>query len=125
MDQNNGLEAETSTQEIRFTMMMDLQKVLQHLIRVSLRDKISLMDTTIRKTENHMFNTQISYSIEAMEIDLEMDLSTTRMGTCEKVENFPVLHRLKGDIFHKIFHIANQEVKNLTILPSAELTIDL
>ena len=125
MDQNNGTEAETSKQEIRFKIMMDLQEVLPHLIRVSLTDKTSLMDTTIRKTEKHVINAQNSHSIEAMEIDLEMDLSTTRMGTRKTVEIFAVLHRLKGDIFHKINHTADQEVKNLSILPSAELTINL
>ena len=39
-----------------------------------------------------MINAQISYSMEAMEIDLEMDLSTIIIGTGEIVETFLVLH---------------------------------
>ena len=60
-----------------------------------------------------------------MEIDLEMDLSTTRMGTGETIEIFPVLHRLKRETSHKIIPIANQKVISLTTLLSAYLTIDL
>ena len=36
------------------------------------------MRTITRATEDHMINAQISHSIEMTEIDLEMDLSTTR-----------------------------------------------
>ena len=60
-----------------------------------------------------------------METDLEMDFSTTRMGTGEAMAIFLVLYRLKGETSHKIAHIANQEDINMTILLSAELTIDL
>ena len=42
----------------------------------------------------------------------------------ETMEDFLVLHRLKGETSHKIFHIAIQEVINLTILPSADSTTD-
>ena len=72
-----------------------------------------------------MMKAEISLLIEAMEIDLEMDLSANRMVTGETMENFPVLHRHKVDTSHKIIHTANQQVINLTILPSADLTIDL
>ena len=48
-----------------------------------------------------MINAQISHSIQAMEIDIEMDLSTNRMETGEAVETFLVLHLLKGEIFTK------------------------
>ena len=72
-----------------------------------------------------MINVQISHSIDLMEVDLEMDLSTIRMETGETMEGFLGLHRLKGEIFHKIIHTASQEVINLTVLPSAGLTIDL
>ena len=83
------------------------------------------METSIRTMEDHKINAQISHSIEAMEIDLEMDYSTIRMGTGETVENFPVLHRFERLIFHKKIHIAKQEVINPTTLPSADLTIGL
>ena len=36
-----------------------------------------------------------------------------------------VLQRLKGETFHKMVHTASQEVISLTILFSADLTIDL
>ena len=72
-----------------------------------------------------MINEQISHSIEAIEIIVETDLPTIRMGTGETMEDFLVLHRLKGKTFHKIVHTASQEVINLTILPSEDLTVDL
>ena len=60
-----------------------------------------------------------------MEIDLETDLSTTRMGTSETMEIFLVLRRLKKETSHKITPIANQELINLITLRSADLTIEL
>ena len=47
------------------------------------------------------------------------------METGETMEIFLVLHRLRGEAFHKKIHTANQEVISLTILFSADLTIDL
>ena len=41
-----------------------------------------------------------------MEIDLEMDLPSTRMGTGETMEIFLVLHRLKEETSHKLIPIA-------------------
>ena len=83
------------------------------------------MGTTIRTKEDHMINAQISNSIETMEIDLEVDFSTIRMGTGETMEIFSVLHQLKGEASDKINHIANQGEINLTNLFSADLAIDL
>ena len=83
------------------------------------------MRTTTRTTKDHMISIQTSHSIETMEIELEMDLSTTRMGIGETVESFLVLHWLKVKTFHKITPIAKQGVINLTTLRSAELTINL
>ena len=83
------------------------------------------MGTTVQTTAGHMINAQISLSKETMETDLEMDLSTARMGTVETMEIFPVLHRLKGETSHKMCRIANQEVISLRTLLSADLTIDL
>ena len=83
------------------------------------------MGTTIRIMVDHMINAQINQSIERMEIGLEVDLLTIRMETGETLEIFLVLHRLLGEIYHKTIHTANQEVINLTILHSADLTIDL
>ena len=45
--------------------------------------------------EDRMINAKISHLPETMEIDLETDLSTTRMGTCETMEFFLVLRRRK------------------------------
>ena len=70
-------------------------------------------------------NAQINHAMETMEVDLEMDLSTTRMGTRETMENFPVLHRLKGGTSHKIIPTANQEIISLTALLSADPKIEL
>ena len=44
---------------------------------------------------------QISHSIDATEIDLEMNLSTIRTGTGETIGPPLVLHRLKGVHIHK------------------------
>ena len=59
------------------------------------------------------------------EIDLEMDLSTTRTGTGETMETFLVLRRLKKETSRKKTPIANQQVINLTTLISTYLTTDL
>ena len=72
-----------------------------------------------------MTKAQISHSIEAMETDLEMNLSTNRSETGETLNTFLVLHRLKEETSHKITPIAHQEVINLTTLRSADLTMDL
>ena len=125
MDQNNGLEAKTSKGETRITIMMDLQEVFPHLIRISLQGQTSHMRTVIRTIEDHMINAQIIHSIETMEIDLKMDLLTTRMGTDKIMETFPVLHWHQGEISHKTIHTANQEVIKPTTLPSADLKNDL
>ena len=93
-------------------------------MRISLPDQTTHA-VTIRIIEDHMKNTQINHSIETMEIDLELDLSTMRMETGETLEIFLVLHRLKGETSPKTIHTPNQEVTNLTILLSADLTIDL
>ena len=83
------------------------------------------MGTTTRIMEDHTVNTKTIHSIKAMEIDLELDLSIIRMGTGETMENFVVLHRPRGETSHEKICTANQEVINLTILPSPDLTIDL
>ena len=74
---------------------MDLGEIPPLPTRVSLQDQTLHMGPTVRTTEDDMFNGQISQSIETMEIDLKMDLSTTRMVTGETMEPFVVLHRLK------------------------------
>ena len=125
MDRSNGLEAKISREEIKTTILMDLQEIFLHLIEISLQGPTSHMKTITLTTEDHMINAQISHSIDMMEIDLEMDLLTNRMGTGETMEIFPVPHRLKGETSHRITLIANQEVINLTTLRSAHLTIDL
>ena len=83
------------------------------------------MGTTIRIVKDHMINAQINHSIETMEIDLETDFLTIRMETGEAMEYFLVLHRLIRETSHKKVHTANQEVINLTILLSTDLTVNL
>ena len=60
-----------------------------------------------------------------MEIDRGMDLSTIRMETVKIKEVFLVLHRLKGETSHKIFHTVGQEVINLSILLAEDLKVVL
>ena len=64
--------------------MMDLREIHPELIRISPPDTTSHMGTSIRAVENHIFNAQINHSIEAMETDLEMGLSTIRTKLAEK-----------------------------------------
>ena len=82
------------------------------------------MGISIPKLEDLMINAKICQSTETMEIDLQTDLSTVAVGTGETMEFLPVLHRRKGETSHKIISTANQLI-NLTILLSADLTIDL
>ena len=80
------------------------------------------MGTSIRW---HLINARNSHSMEMMEFDFEMDLPTIRTETSETLESSPVLDRLKLKTSHKIFHTANQDMINLTILLSADMAIDL
>ena len=125
MDQNNGLEAKTSKGETRISRTTDLGEHLSLLTRISLQDQTLHMGKTIRIMEDRMINAKISHLTETMEISLETDPSTTRIGTGETMEIFLVLRRLKEETFHKITSIANQELTNLITLRSTDLTIDL
>ena len=125
MDQNNGLEAKTSKGETRFLLTIDLGDHLLLPARFSLQDQTLHIGKTIRKTEDRMINAKISHLTETMEVDLETDLSTTRMATGETMENFLVLRQLKEETYHKISSIANQVMTNLITLRSADLTIEL
>ena len=125
MDQNNGLETRISKEETRTILTMGLREIPPIFIRIFLQDQTSRMGITIRIMKEHMINAQINHSIETMEIDLEMDLSAIRMQTGEIMEIILVFHRPKGEISHKIIHTASQEVINLTILLSADLTTHL
>ena len=60
----------------------------RNLLETSLQGPTSHMATTTRTTEDHMINAQISHSIDMIEIDLEMDLFTTRMETGLTMEIF-------------------------------------
>ena len=62
MDQSNGLKAKLSREEIRITLMLDLQDILQHLIEISLQGPTSHMRTITRTTEDRMINAKISHS---------------------------------------------------------------
>ena len=125
IDHNNEIEAKISDEEIRITKKMNLQEIISHLIRISLQDQTSHTGITIRTMEDHMINAQISHSKETTEIDLEMNVSTTRMGTGKTMGTSLVLHRLKGETIHRIVFSASQEVISLTIRLSADLTVDL
>ena len=125
MDQNNGLEAKISQEETRTLPMIDLGEVLLMPTRISLRDQILHIGTTIPIMEDHMTNAQMSRSTEVRETDLETNLSQIRMETAGTMETFLVLRRLKEETSHNITPIANQEVINLTTLRSANLLIDL
>ena len=125
MDLNNDLEVKISKEEYRTLLTVDLGEIPPILIRTFLQSKTSHKGITIRRMEDHMTNAGISHSKEAMEIEFEMNLSTTRERTGETMENVPVLRRLKGETSHEIFRTASQEVISLTILLCANLTINL
>ena len=95
------------------------------LIRISLRGQTPQTGTTIQMTEGHMINAQTNHSIQTMVIDPEMCLLTIRMETVETLDLFLVFHRLRGETSHKTNHSVNQEVRNLRLLLSADLTINL
>ena len=101
MDHNSEIDANISKGGTRITPTIDSGKIPPLLNRVSLQGQTSPMGTTIQTTEDHMISAQISPSIETMEIDVEMNLSTTRMGTSETMEVSPVLHRFQGETSHK------------------------
>ena len=125
MAQNNGLEAKISKGETRVLLTIDLGEHLLLPTRISLQDQTLHMGITIRIMEDRMINAKISHSTETMEINLETDLSTTRMGSGETREIYLVFRRLQEKTSHKITSIANQILTNLINLRSADLTIEL
>ena len=128
MDRNNGPEAKLETsffkEETTTITTMGLGGTPQIINITSLKDKTLHTAIIAQTMEDPLINAQVSHLIEAMEIDPEMDLSTTRVGTGGKMESSLVLHRIKGETSHKVTHIAKQEMTNLTTLLSADLTID-
>ena len=125
MDQRNGLEAKIFKDETRILAMIDSGEV--HLIatKIPLQDPTLHIETTVRTIDDHLINAQISHSIETMETDPDMNLSTTRMGTGGTMGTFLVLHQIQEETSHKTIPIAHQETNNLTTSHSADLTIDL
>ena len=125
MDQNNGLEAKIFKDETRTLVMIDSGEV--HLIttKISLQDPTLHIEITVRTIDDHLINAQIRHSIETIETDPDMNLSTTRMGTGGTMGTFLVLHEIQEETSHKIIPIVHQEMNNLTTLRSAGLTIDL
>ena len=71
-----------------------------------------------------MINAQINHSLKMMGIDPEMHISAIGMEAGETLEIFLVLHRLKGEIAHRTILTTNEELVNLTIVLSADLTIN-
>ena len=125
MDQNNGLEAKISRDETRTLAMIDSGEVPLIATKISLQDPALHIETIVRTIDDHLINVQISHLIETMETDPDMNLSTTRMGTGGTMGTFLSLHQIQEETSHKTIPIANQEMSNLTISHSADLTIDL
>ena len=123
MDRNNGLEVRISKGEITIIITTDLE-VPPIIIKISLQDPTLHIGTTVRMIKDHLTNAQISHSIELMETDPDMNLSTTRMGTGGAMETFLVLHQIQEETSHKTIPTANQEMSNLTTLRYVDLTID-
>ena len=124
MDCNNGLEVRISKEETTTIVTMGLGKIPPIFTRISLQYQTSHMGIIAQTREDPLINAQISHLIETMEIFLEMDLSTTRMGIGKTMEIFLVLHRPKGEISQRITHSTSLQVINPTILLSADLTTD-
>ena len=125
MDQNNGLEAKISNEETRTLSMIDSGEVPLKVSNISLQDPTLHIGTTVRMIDDHLINAQVNHLIETMEIDPDMNLSTTRMGTGGTMETFLALHQIQEETSHKTIPIVHQEMNNLTTLRSARLTIDL
>ena len=125
MDQNNGPEAKIFKDGTRTLAMIDSGEVPLIATKIFLQDPTLLIETTVRTIDDHLTNVQISHLIETMETDPDMNLSTTRMGTGGTMGTFLVLHQIQEETSHKTIPIANQEMNNLTISHSADLTIDL
>ena len=115
-DRKNGLEVRISKEQTTTIVTMGLGEAPAIITRISLQDQTSHMGIIAQTMEDHLINAQISHLIETMETDLEMDLSTTRMGIGETMEIFLVLHRPKGEISHKIAYTTSLGVINPTIL---------
>ena len=125
MDQNNGPEAKIFKDETRTLAMIDSGEVPLIATKISLQDPALHIETTVRTIDDHLINAQISHSIETMETDPDMNLSTTRMGTGGTMGTFLVLHQIQEETSHKTIPIAHQEMNTLTTSHSADLTIDL
>ena len=123
MDQKNGLKANVFREDTRTTLTMDTRELSPHFFGLSLPDKTQHTGTTIRLTEHHMINAQINHSVATMELGLEIDLSTIRMEIGKKLKVFLDLHRLWREISQRTINTPNQKMINLTIVPSADLTI--
>ena len=70
MGQNNGLEAKIFKGGTRITLKVDSGESPPLPIRVSLYGQTSYVETTIPIMEDHMINSQISHSKQALETDL-------------------------------------------------------
>ena len=125
MDQNNGLEAKISREETRTLPMLDSREVPLTATKISLQDPTLHIGTTVRTIKDHLTNAQSSHSIETMETDPDMNLSTTRMGNGGTMETFLLLRQIQEETSHKTIPIAKQQMNNLTTLRSADLTMDL
>ena len=125
MDQNNGPEAKIFKDGTRTLAMIDSGEVPLIATKISLQDPTLLIETTVRTIDDHLINAQISHSIETMETDPDMNLSTTRMGTGGTMGTFLVLHQIQEETSHKTIPIAHQEMNTLTTSHSADLTINL
>ena len=124
MDRNNGPEVRISKQGTTLIIMMSLEEIPPINTGISLQNQISHMGIIAQTMGDPLISAKINHLIETMEIDLEMDLLATLMGIGGIIKIFLVFHRPKGEIFHRITPIANQEVTNLTTPRSTDLIID-
>ena len=123
IDRNNGIEARIS-RETTIIVTMGLGEIPPIITRTSPQEQTSHMGIIAQKTEDHLINAQINRLTGTMEIGFEMVLLKIQMGIGGTMEIFLVLHRPKGEIFHKITHTDRLEVINPTILAPADLTTD-
>ena len=74
--------------------------------------------------DNNLTNAQINHLIETMDLGSQMGLSTISTEIVETLKISHVLRVFKLEISRRVFKSAQQEVINLTILPSADLLND-
>ena len=88
MDQNNGLGAKIFKEETRTLAMIDSGEAPLIAAKISLQDPILHIETTVRKTDDHLINVQISHLIETMETDPQHESFNNQNGNWRNNGNF-------------------------------------